>query len=231
MASKPPHNFIDLTGRYFAAHDLTVLERAGTNGSRQALWRCRRDDGTEVLRTASYLRAYSPKRARAEPHVIRDQAKGEARTREYRAWRQMIYRCKDTDHPSWPEYGGKGIVVDPSWLLFETFRAALGPCPEGHQLTRLDTSKSYEPGNVRWMTKVDAVRATKVVRLIEYGGESLAMAAWAERTGVAAGTIRNRFRMGWPVAQALGFEPRSRPVATATSGVTTGPAPQRLRND
>lgn len=47
---------------------------------------------------------------------------------------------------------------------------------------------------------------------VTYGGETLSLRDWSERTGVRPKAIRTRLASGWPVERAL-FEPRRRPQA------------------
>jgi hypothetical protein len=68
----------------------------------------------------------------------------------YNRWRNMIRRCTDPTHKSYPDYGGRGIAVCPEWLDFETYYAAVGDAPEGMSLDRIDNDRGYEAGNVRW---------------------------------------------------------------------------------
>lgn len=349
---KPPHNFRDLTDQRFDTHSLTVLGREGINSSNQVLWRCRKDDGGEVLRTASYLNSYAPQRKPKAPGPLKPKAlswpperhawqsmvnrcsnlnhvdyggrgisvcerwrasyeafledmgprpssghsldridtegqyepancrwatraeqarntrtsvylehdglrlslpdwaerlgvssavlhnrikqglptgevlsserrKTPRRPRkgpnqrhgltgipEYQAWRAMMGRCTDPGHAHYPQYGARGIVVCDAWLSFDGFRSALGPCPEGLQLGRLDTSKGYDPENARWMTRTEAMRASNAAHLLEHASEAHPMAEWSDLRGIPVETIRSRLRLGWTVAQTLGFEPR-----------------------
>lgn len=74
-------------------------------------------------------------------------------TSEYHSWRSMIDRCLNPKNKSYHNYGGRGILLTPEWLVFEKFLADIGPKPEPrYQLERIDNEKGYYPGNVRWAT-------------------------------------------------------------------------------
>ena len=68
-------------------------------------------------------------------------------------------RCTDPNHPSWKEYGGRGVKF--LFKSFEQFYAEIGPRPEGkspngralYSLDRIDNDFHYMPGNVRWATQ------------------------------------------------------------------------------
>src|SRR5581483_2074162 len=70
-----------------------------------------------------------------------------------RTWAVMIRRCYDPRHDAFRYYGAEGITVCESWRRsFEQFLQDVGPRPDGMTLDRVDPSRGYEPGNVRWAT-------------------------------------------------------------------------------
>src|SRR5262249_10221648 len=56
----------------------------------------------------------------------------------YTTWASMRTRCTFVRHKSYPNYGGRGIQVNPRWLKFENFRddinQFLGTRPPGQTL-------------------------------------------------------------------------------------------------
>ena len=78
-------------------------------------------------------------------------------TPEYRAWSLMKDRCLNPKSSNYPDYGGRGIKVYEPWVAdFMAFYNYVGPKPTPwHSLDRYpDNSGNYEPGNVRWATKL-----------------------------------------------------------------------------
>jgi hypothetical protein len=77
---------------------------------------------------------------------------------EYRAWANMHKRCTDARWATW--YGG--IVVCARWDSYETFLSDVGckPTPK-HTLDRIDSTKNYDPSNVRWASRAVQSRNTK----------------------------------------------------------------------
>jgi hypothetical protein len=69
-------------------------------------------------------------------------------------WSTMIARCTDPNHDSYVKYGGAGIRVSEKFIFdFEAFAAELGPRPTpNHTVDRIDPTRGYEPGNLRWAT-------------------------------------------------------------------------------
>lgn len=72
--------------------------------------------------------------------------------KEYQAYRSMLARCKNPNHPSYERYGGRGILVCEEWQAsFWAFFEHVGQCPDPEwSLDRIDNSLGYSPGNVRW---------------------------------------------------------------------------------
>lgn len=66
------------------------------------------------------------------------------------SWVNMKKRCNDLTHPN---YGGRGIVYDPSWETFAGFFADMGECPVGHTIERSDNALGYNKGNCVWLPR------------------------------------------------------------------------------
>lgn len=80
-------------------------------------------------------------------------------TPEYSSWQAMKARCLDPNNKDYPRWGGSGITVCQEWAeSFEAFYLHIGSRPSGTSLDRIDTTKSYEPGNARWATASEQQR-------------------------------------------------------------------------
>lgn len=80
-------------------------------------------------------------------HGMRDSA-------EYSSWAAMKNRCLCETSKDYPRYGGIGVTVHDEWIdSFDSFYRHIGPRPKGTSLDRIDNSKGYKPGNVRWATQ------------------------------------------------------------------------------
>jgi hypothetical protein len=69
----------------------------------------------------------------------------------------MRSRCNNPNVRGYKLYGGRGIKVCSRWNNFANFLsdilATIGERPPDHSLDRIENSKGYFPGNVRWATR------------------------------------------------------------------------------
>ncbi len=124
---------------------------------------------------------------------------------EYRAWRHILDRCRNPKSQEWHNYGARGIGVHEGWLRdFGAFMAHVGPRPSAnHQIDRIDNDRGYEPGNVRWVTRSENCRNTRVNRVVEFRGKRMTLAEAIELSDVHPATVRTRIFKGWSVERAL----------------------------
>lgn len=95
--------------------------------------------------------------ARRTTHGDTSRADGKGLPPEYIAWTSMKNRCTNEKTKCYEDYGGRGIRVCDLWMRsYEDFLAHVGrrPSPE-YSLDRYpDNDGNYEPGNVRWATRI-----------------------------------------------------------------------------
>jgi len=123
------------------------------------------------------------------------------------SWVAMRSRCLNTDHPSYQNYGGRGITVCDKWMTYEGFVEDMGVRPDGLSLERLDNDGNYEPSNCVWATRKEQNRNHRRNQWIEYNGQKKIIEDWAELTGLNTSTLRKRLARGWSVERALKTEP------------------------
>lgn len=181
-------------------------------------WYCRCACGSEKILTTGQL--HEAREAvlpllRRQTRTRHGRAHG---TPEYQTWQNMIQRCNNPKHNSYPNYGGRGIRVDPVYFSFDRFLADLGPRPsDNHSIERKDPNGHYEPGNVVWATKHIQVRNRRTNRPITFNGETLVLGDWAKRIGIDPKTLSLRLAKGWPIEKALTTPPDPEAVARAKS--------------
>lgn len=77
----------------------------------------------------------------------------------------MVRRCTNPDDPRYPDWGGRGITIDPSWLSFKNFFADMGDRPPGMSLNRIDNNGPYCKSNCEWTTPHGQQVNTRVFKL------------------------------------------------------------------
>jgi hypothetical protein len=121
----------------------------------------------------------------------------------YLVWYQMHYRAAGHRAHHKRAYVDRGIKVCERWASFDNFYADMGNPPDGLTLDREDNDGDYSPENCRWVTRKEQMRNQTRTRWVEFGGERMALSAWAERVGLHREVLRGRLERGWPIERAL----------------------------
>jgi hypothetical protein len=131
------------------------LAERGRENRRMSLWEC--DCGAEVkAATGRVVGGYidSCGCAGRERTLLKVTTHGMKYTKEYGTWNGIKGRCLTVSNKDFYRYGGKGITIADEWINdFQAFFDHIGPAPSpSHQVDRIDNTKGYLPGNVRWAT-------------------------------------------------------------------------------
>jgi len=91
--------------------------------------------------------------------VNRFKTHGMYHTKIYKVWGTMIQRCLNFKNKAYDDYGGRGIIVYKPWVKnFMVFYDYVSKLPhygeQGYSLDRIENDGNYEPGNLRWATRV-----------------------------------------------------------------------------
>jgi hypothetical protein len=180
MRSKRKRNYrIDLTGQRFGK--LVVVEWA--HNSR---WLCKCDcGGTALIIAANLKRGNSSscgcvRNAKAR---TRKTTHGLSGTYAYHTWCGIKARCCNSRHPSFKDYGAKGITICDEWKSDPVaFIAHVGQPPtDHHTLDRINNTRGYEPGNVRWATAIEQANNKSNNRFVTWRGEEYTLAQLARK--------------------------------------------------
>jgi hypothetical protein len=98
----------------------------------------------------------------------------------------MIDRCHNPDAHNFRWYGATGVSVCERWRAsFDDFVADVGERPKGMSLDRFpNKAGNYEPGNVRWATRVEQGNNARNNLVFSIGGRSLTLKQWSREFGV-----------------------------------------------
>lgn len=125
-------------------------------------------------------------------------------TPEYRAWRNMRYRCNSPGCRFFHNYGGRGIRVCERWDSYEAFLEDMGTRPSSrHTLERIDNNGNYEPKNCRWATYFDQSRNRRTNRIVSHRGHVGTLTDVSRAMGLPLKIVSVRLFNGWDLARAL----------------------------
>lgn len=161
--------FKDLTGKRFGR--LLILSRAGS-AKGYVTWNYRCDCGNSGIASSRDLLRGSKKscnclrvenQSRLRPRTIHGHAasqngKENNCSKEYRAWTHIKHSCSKEKSDAHKKYRKVGTGMDSAWKeSFQAFLQDVGPAPsEDCWLIRIDKSKGYFRGNVKWGKPVEA---------------------------------------------------------------------------
>lgn len=129
---------------------------------------------------------------------------GRVNSSEYHIWEAVKQRCLNPKDARYRDYGGRGITICESWLLFVNFFNDVGTRPSSaHSLDRINNDLGYEKNNVRWSTRSEQQNNRRGNRLVEAFGRTQTLTQWACETGIKFDTLRRRLEYEWPVEIAL----------------------------
>lgn len=122
----------------------------------------------------------------------------------YSVWGTMKQRCNNPKDAAYDYYGGRGIGYHPS---FETFEGFLAGIPDGYEdgltLDRIDNDGNYEPGNLRWATRLEQAGNRRGSAIFEHDGQRKVLRAIAEEVGLTKKAIEGRMTRGKSLEEAL----------------------------
>lgn len=214
----PTKNLVQV-GEIF--NKLTVIMDTGKRNKNGRILSCQCDCGQIIEVIAGWLRSGNTQScgclkvetARKNGNITRKhgQAGPLNKTTEYWTWLRIKQRCYNPKNPSYPNYGAKGITVHEEWINnFSKFFEHIGHKPNDKtDIDRIDSSKGYEPGNVRWVTSAENNRNRLNNRKVTINGITKCLFEWIKELGASKTTVYNRLKNGWSEEDAL-LKPRSK---------------------
>lgn len=158
------------------------------------LWICKCSCGDLSKYIASRvrnLRVLSCKKCASKRSAQSNKTHGMRNTPEYRAWQSAKNRCTNPRSKDYSRYYGAGIRMSDEFInSFESFFDDIGIKPYGTSIDRIDNTKGYEKGNIRWATRSQQqINKSSSYRWIICGIEYESCYAAANAFGVKAQTI------------------------------------------
>lgn len=186
---------VDMTGQVFGR--LTVLARADIPDPKNVRWECVCECGKIKTVLAGNLRsgcATSCGCYAIEVKHLNNRTHGKTKTPEYKTWSAIHDRCNTPTNKDYVDYGGRGIRICKEWeSSFQAFLDYVGerPSPE-HSLDRIDNDGNYEPGNVRWATRIEQAINRRNTHWITYKSETKHLSGWARELNISNAALCGR---------------------------------------
>jgi len=179
---------------------LTVIQSLGKSADGHRLWECVCDCGNKRIDYASKITTGRTKHCK---ECSRKEAANKVKTHgmkdssEYSSWIAMKGRCLNKNHKDYVNYGGNGIIICKNWIdSFQKFYEYIGKKEKGQSIDRIDNTKGYEPGNVRWANNSQQQRNKQNSLWLLWNDQKTHIMDIAKELGISKGAAHLRWKRG-----------------------------------
>ena len=141
---------------------------------------------------------------------------GDSKSKLYRVWCKMKYRCYNKNSKDYKDYGERGIFVCKEWIddycVFKEWAIENGYSPE-LSIDRINVNGNYSPDNCRWADIITQANNRRDTVYYDFNGEKLTIPYISKITGISPKRIHSRIYYGWSAQDAF-----TRPVRVKISG-------------
>lgn len=142
----------------FRGEHLEVICRAGNMPNGDAAWKCRCSCEKEFIASGTPIRRGNVVACGCRQFKA-NLRHGLSKHPLYKCWVSMIGRCQNSEHESYPRYGGRGIKVCERWQDLATFIADMEALfSRGLEIDRENVDGDYTPENCRFITPAEQNR-------------------------------------------------------------------------
>jgi len=176
---------------------LTVLSESGRSNDKQKVYLCQCECGNKTTVISGNLKkgnsqscGCSRRKTCSARMKLYNFKHGQSNTKLWRTWKGMLERTTIVTSTHFNRYGGRGITVCDEWKDFQRFAKDVGEPPShSHSLDRIDNSRGYFPGNVRWATAKEQAHNRSTNVWVWTDGQKMISSEAAKKMGVSKSTI------------------------------------------
>jgi hypothetical protein len=123
----------------------------------------------------------------------------------YHKWENMKQRCLNPNHPSYRNYGGRGISVCEDWLTFNNFKSWCenNGYSEELELDRINNDGNYEPCNCRFISHVENNNNKRMNVKYTFEGKEYTLRELSSIVKIHHTTLRTRLFRGMTLEESI----------------------------
>lgn len=205
---------------------LTVIEENPIRAKDgKVLWNCICDCGNLSTVAGKHLRTGHTQSCgcyKTEQTIKRFSVHGKTRSKVYNAWCNIKERCYNPNSTAYERYGGAGVIMHEEFIWsFQSFYSEVGDPPDETNewsVDRVDHTKNYEPGNLRWATHNQQAQNRGMqsnnssgytgVSFMDNGKNEYWVAHWVDLNGKQVSKCFSIKKLGYERAKELAIEAR-----------------------
>ena len=119
---------------------------------------------------------------------------GDTGTRLYRIWKSAKCRCNDENHPSFKNYGKRGIRFYTAWeksyICFKEWALSHGYADE-LELERINVNGDYAPDNCAWVSHHEQTMNRRDTLYITISGRTSKLRDFCKENDISINTVNN----------------------------------------
>lgn len=195
----------DLTGKKFGC--LKVLKKDSIRpypcGTTRIYWLCECDCGKKTVSCTANLKSGHTLSCGCLANKMRKnglvhKTHGLSKRPSYKTWKHIKDRCLNPNSTFYKDYGGRGISIFEPWKEdFNTFYGYVSKLPhfeeKGYSIDRINNDGNYEPGNVRWATRIEQNNNTRRNVFFEVDGKKYSVKEYANEHGLTYKQVHGKF--------------------------------------
>ena len=135
---------------------------------------------------------------------------GKSHTPLYNVWYAIKQRCYYVNNISYPNYGGRGIIMCDEWkndfIAFYDW-SMLNGYKKGLQIDRINVNGNYTPANCRWVSNYVNANNKRNNINFTYDGKTMTLKEWCRYLNVSYKTCTTRYYRGHTIEECLNLVP------------------------